>query len=277
MVKRLEATVNTLSNDVEELKKNNKHQNLKIDEMGKITKQQDKDKRKANIIIEGLTEVKTEHPRQQVAKLLQEIGVNVPMESMLTISRLGPVTSTNSRRPRHILVKFVSPFWKQEVFRNINKAKDSQKWSGVHVQDDLPQEIIEQRRDLRCLTALAKERGHRVALRGVSLVVDDQRFAFYDIGNLPDGSTLENAKLVQVEDGWVFQGHHAFPSSMYPCTIKYKGQDFHCAEHAYVHDMAEEANDQHAIKKLRDCKNGYEAKRIGKKRKKKLEMGQHQA
>ena len=57
--------------------------------MGKAGKQIDEDRRKANIIIEGLQESKSDHPRKQVGELLSEIGVNVPQESILTASRLG--------------------------------------------------------------------------------------------------------------------------------------------------------------------------------------------
>ena len=111
-VKTLETTVTNLSDEVENLKKNNTVNNQKIFELGKAGKQIDEDRRKANIIVEGLKESKTDHPRQQVKELLLEIGVDIPLESILTASRLGPVT--NSRRPRHILVKFVLPVWKQE-------------------------------------------------------------------------------------------------------------------------------------------------------------------
>ena len=99
----------------------------------------------------------------------------------MTASRLSPVNAA-SRCPRHILIRFTSPFWKQEVFRNISKAKDCPKWAGAHVQDDLPQEVIEQQRDVRCLAALAKERGHLASLRGGCLVIDDQPYGFYDTG-----------------------------------------------------------------------------------------------
>ena len=49
---------------------------------------------------------------------------------------------------------------------------------------------------------------------------------------------------------------------MYKCKIRYKDIDFRCVEQAYFHDMAEEARDQQAAKKLQECKNGYQAKRI---------------
>ena len=148
-VQTLEAIVTTLSDDMENLRKANEATTKKIEELGKAGKQQDEDKRKANLIIEGLKKDKNDQPRQQVKGLLAEIGVTIRMESILTASRLGPV-NVNSRRPRHVLVRFISPFWKQEVFRNISKAKDNANWAGVHMQDDLPQDVIEQRRLADC-------------------------------------------------------------------------------------------------------------------------------
>ena len=55
---------------------------------------------------------------------------------------------------------------------------------------------------------------------------------------------------------------------MLTCNIKHKGHDFNCVEQAYVYDMAEDAGDQRAMVQVRECKNGYEAKRIGNKIKK---------
>ena len=49
----------------------------------------------------------------------------------------------------------------------------------------------------------------------------------------------------------------------YPCTIKHDGHDFHCSEQIYYYDMATDAGDQRAVQAVRDCKNGYAAKRIG--------------
>ena len=218
--------------------------------------QVDEERRRPSKIIEGLIEDKDTHPKKQVTDLLAEIGVKVPADAMLTVSRLGPVSKTMSRRPRHMIVKFSTTHWKQEIFRNIHKAKESDMWGGIHIQDDLPHTVLEQRRDLICLAALAREKNHKVTLRGGTLVIDDVRYPFHDIENLPNGITMENVKLVKVEDGWAFQSHHAFPSSMYPCKITHNDIEFHCVEQAYFQDMAEEAGDQRAAAKLLACKNG---------------------
>ena len=208
------------------------------------------------------------HPKKQVTDLLNEIGVKLPAEAIVTASRLGSVTKGKSRRPRNILVKFNSTFWKQELFKNISKAKENEKWNGVHVQDDLPQEVLEQRRELRCLAALAREKGHRVTIKDGAIVIDDIWYIYSDIDNLPDGITMENAKMIQIEGGWAFQSHHAFPSPMDPCLIRHKDMDFHCVEQCYFYDIAEDAGDKRSMSKLRDCENGYEAKRIGDRIKK---------
>ena len=140
----LETTVNTLSDEVNNLRQQAIKQKMVTDRFENNEKRMEEDKRRPNIIIEGLAEDKNKHPRQQVSELLAGIGVNVTAESMLTVSRLGPVTKNTSRRPRHILVKFSSPYWKQEIFKNISKAKDIEIWERVHIQDDLPQEVLEE-------------------------------------------------------------------------------------------------------------------------------------
>ena len=261
-VTNLETTVTTLSDEVSELKKSekaNKKINIKLE---KAEKQMDEDRRKSNLIIDGLQENKNEHPAQQVINLMKKIDVTLKPENILTASRLGPLTAQKSRRPRNVILKLSAPCWKQEIFKNIHKAKDSEEWKGIHIQDDLPPEIIEQRRELRCLAALAREKGHRASTRGGALI-DEQRYTYKDMENLPEGISMENAKLVEVEDGWAFQGHHAFLSTMHECKITHKGHDFHCTEQVYFYDMADEAGDQRAMQNLRDCENGYSAKRIG--------------
>ena len=69
--------------------------------------------------------------------------------------------------------------------------------------------------------------------------MDNKRYSYSDIDNLPEGITMENAKIVAVDDGHAFQSHFAFPSSMYPCEIDHEGHKFHCAEQVFWYDIAE--------------------------------------
>ena len=76
---------------------------------------------------------------------------------------------------------------------------------------------------------------------------------------------MENAKIVAVDDGYAFQSHFAFPSSMYPCEIDHDRHKFHCPEQVYWYDLAGAARNKRVQAKLRDTKTGYEAKREGSK------------
>ena len=74
-------------------------------------------------------------------------------------------------------------------------------------------------------------------MRGGALIVDNKKYSYSEIANLPEGITMENAKLVSVDDGMAFQGHFAFPSNMYPCEIDHNGHKFHCSEQVYWYDI----------------------------------------
>ena len=59
------------------------------------------------------------------------------------------------------------------------------------------------------------------------------QYTYQDLDDLTDGITMENAKMVNVQDAIAFQSHYAFLSSMYPAPIKIRDTPTHCAEQAY--------------------------------------------
>ena len=75
-------------------------------------------------------------------------------------------------------------------------------------------------------------------LRGNILIIDGIRYTYKDIDQLSHGLTMENVKLVKVLDGYAFQSHYAFLSNMFPCIIKFEGEDYKSAEHLYTALMA---------------------------------------
>ena len=162
----LEGAVNELTEEIKTVQQDMKLHKTNMQKLQKNGKVREDEKRKTNIIIEGLKEDAKLHPRQQVGSLLKDIGVTIPQENIPTVTRLGPIGG-KGKKPRPILVKFSSNYYKQEVFKNIAKLQNQDKWRGTFIQDDLPQEEIAQRRDLRCLPALAREKGHTSSVGGV--------------------------------------------------------------------------------------------------------------
>ena len=157
----------------------------------------------------------------------------------MTAFRLVNVNKGHARqRPQPILVKMTQQGFKYEIYKHVKNLKDLDDGKKVYIKYDLLLEISQQRQELRCLAAAARDRGHKASVRGGAIIVDNKRFIYSEIGDLSEGITMENAKMVSVDDGIAFQSHFAFPSSMFPCEIDHDGHKFHCAEQVYWYDIA---------------------------------------
>ena len=135
-------------------------------------------------------------------------------------------------------MKLTQQGFKHEIYKQVKSLKNLDEGKKVFIKDDLPLAISQQRQELRCLAALARDRGFEAAVRGGAIIVDNKRHAYSEIDVLPEGLTMEQAKMVTVDDGIAFQSHHAFPSNMYPCEIDHDGHKFHCSEQVYWYDIA---------------------------------------
>ena len=105
-----------------------------INLLAKKNKQMEEEKKRQNIIIDGVKEELNQNPRQQVIELIMDIDTNIKADDTLTALRLGSGKMPTTK-PRPILVKFTSSNVKHELYRNIRKLKDTEKWSHVHVQE----------------------------------------------------------------------------------------------------------------------------------------------
>ena len=83
-----------------------------------------------------------------------------------------------------------------------------------------------------CLHAYARSIDVDCKLKDYSLIIDGLRYKYEDIDKLPHNLSLENAKIIEVQDGFVFQSRHAFLSSLYECKVTYRNRDFISPEHA---------------------------------------------
>ena len=110
-------------------------------------------------------------------------------------------------------------------------------------------------------------RRFEATVRGGAIIVDNKRYTYAKKDDFPDGINMENAKIVPVDDSFAFQSHFTFSSNMYPCEIDHESHKFNCSEQVYWYDIAVAAGNKLVQAKLRDTKNGYDAKREGEKMK----------
>ena len=141
--------------------------------------------------------------------------------------RLGQATDDNKagngsrKRARPIKVRLANMGQKQTIYRNIAKLKGKDKWKNTHINDDLPQDELRQRREFRALAAVCRGKGSTARVYGSSIEVDGQRVQYQDTDKLPVGLRVEDMTIIVVADGTCFQSHHAYLSNMYPAPIKY--------------------------------------------------------
>ena len=218
-VKTLEDTMTVVSDQLTEAENKLKEHDQHIQVLLKKNKIIEDERRRSNIIIEGLKEEQHTQPKQQILEMLSDIGADIEADDMTVVTRLGPGGRTKTSRPRPVLVKFTNTNKKHELYKHVKNLGQNDKWKMIRIQDDLPLEVQNERKEMRCLAALARENGHDATLKGNALIVDDRRYLYKELGDLPEGINMTNAKLVKVEDGWAFQGHYAFCSNMAPCKI----------------------------------------------------------
>ena len=154
----------------------------------------DDDQKRQNILVQGIPESPSKKTKTDVTELLDYLGIKVSSATVVNIHRVGPKPkSPNHIRP--VKVKFSSTLSKQELFKNIAKLKDSEKWKKIGISDDLSEDKLSKQRDLRALAALARAKGQSAQQRGDFLILNEQEFSYKDIDDLPFDLTLEEAKL----------------------------------------------------------------------------------
>ena len=184
-----------------------------LEKSTKVCTDREEEMKRQNIIIQGIQESAYKKTKADVTSLLSHLGVDVNNQTVTSIYRVGPKPK-NQAHSRPIKVKFASSLSKQEMFKNIKKLKDSEKWANIGISDDLTQDRLSKQRDLRALAGLARTKGLTAQQRGDTLIIDEQRYSYKDLDSLPEGISLEQAKLKPTKDGLAFQGPHVYLSNL---------------------------------------------------------------
>ena len=212
----IEEQLDLMSTQMKELNSENmllRKRVFQLEKVAKVCTEKKEELKRQNILIQGIVESPYKKTKSYVTDLLKFLGVNVNSSTVTSIYRVGPKRKKTGRS-RPIKVKFSSNLSKQEMFKNITKLKDSEDWKGIGINDDLSEEKLSKQHDLRALAALARSKGQTAQQRGDYLIINDQKFSYRDIDDLPLDLSLEDAKLRPTIDGVAFQGPHVFLSNL---------------------------------------------------------------
>ena len=261
----LTKSVNNYTDQVTLLETTVNEQKQQIKTHTEKVKDLEREKRAHNLILEGIPEAANENVRATVDNLLRDLGLDFGEDWCDSIYRKGTRGKQTTGRPRPILVSFPYIRLKHMILRNAYKLKELPHHKNTYLSDDISVEQQGKRRDLRCLHAYAKSMNIDSKLRPDAIVVDGTRYTHEDINKLPHEISLENAKIIEVEDGYAFQSEHAYLSSLYEVEITFNDKKHRSAEHAFHFTRADENNQPEMAVLILEAKTSRDAMNIGRR------------
>lgn len=220
--------------------------------------------RNHHILISGIAECSEELINLVAFRVLQTCYAELDINDIDYAYRIGfnPINRPEGKRKhRPVLVKLLKEDHRRLIFKNRKILKDTEEYSDVYLNDDLPQVVNERRADIRSVYQNAISKGQNASMAGSKITVNNVTYKYNELKNLPAGLCLSDTKLVQVKGGLAFCSHHAYLSNFYPCMFQINGQTFDSAERAYQYSRAMHLHAPEVAKNILTARNAKECKK----------------
>lgn len=148
------------------------------------------------------------------------------------------------------------------IYRNRNLLRQTEDFSSVYINEDLPQIIVQRRADIRSVYLNAKDKGHEAKMMGTKLTVDKISYRHKDLESLPNGLKLSDSKVVKVKGGLAFATGNAYLSNFYKCEVKFNGIVFDSAERAYQYERCDRLGAPELAQQILDARDAKACKGI---------------
>ena len=266
---------NVLKEEIREVKKENialrdtvKSLSNKVKDYDNKFEYMERQKKKANISIEGILEIENLPLEKLMDELLEDLNLKYKAKDVCNkIYRKGKFiapTAGNMPKPRPVIVQFYDESFKYEIYNNIKNMVGKDKWRNVYINDELTADQTNKMKNMRAISGYARSVGMETKIKGTSLIVDGKKFTLDDLDCVPEEITIEKAKNIEINGALIFQGHHSVLSNMSHSDIVYEGKKFESAETAFQFKKAEICNRHEEAKVIQKMVDPYMAKRINK-------------
>ena len=122
--------------ELQSVKRKCSHLEVKIERQEKRLDSMDEERRRLNLIIDGIPENDTKNIKTTIGELFRDLDLSLQLSDTITVYRM--VAKTTTGRPRSVMVRLNSPLQKAEIYRNVSKLAKNRTWKGVYLNDDLP-------------------------------------------------------------------------------------------------------------------------------------------
>lgn len=170
---------------------------------------------------------------------------------LLTQLRLG---KPNANHTRPILVAFHSA--KDNVFRNASKIKLTAKLPNLWINRDHPDLTRKQTANAWKCYNLMKLNKHKCTLSGTRITYNGKIYHYKDLNQLPQGSRLEDTKMVECNDGKgiCFQGD---------LPLYFRNKHFEHSEQAFQWIKVVSSNEPDKARQILSLEEPQAMKQIG--------------
>lgn len=221
--------------------------------------------RKHHLLLAGVCETKGESVSLAAYRVLQvcfpEIHIS-DIDYCYRIGTQGKQTGKDKSPVRPIIVKLVREEHRRLIYKNRQILRQSDTYSKVFINEDLPQVVSQRRANVRSVYLNAINKGHTAKMMGTNVVVDNVSYSFRDLEILPPGLRLSDAKMVRVKGGIAFASEYAFLSNFYSCSFTYDGVEYDSAERAYQCTRARRLQAPDLAQQIYGCRDAKECKKL---------------
>lgn len=96
------------------------------------------------------------------------------------------------------------------IYKNRKVLKDSESYSNLYINDDLPQVANDRRADIRSVYLNAINKGQNASMSSSKVTVNNITYKYSELNNLPEGLSLADSELMHVKGGLAFASHHVY-------------------------------------------------------------------
>lgn len=182
-------------------------QNLSV--KSRLISKLDLKSRRLNLIFDGIVENANEDICARVGCLLTRFIPNFDYNTIETAFRLGKSNAAD-RSPRRVLVSFTTATARDEVLSCASIiARAGPPGGKIYINEDIPEEVKRRRADIHKYVSYMSEKGHKIVLKGDSVILNDTLYKYEDLSAMPVGMGLVDSKTITKKGVVSFQSPHS--------------------------------------------------------------------
>lgn len=218
----MQHVVSGLQNENKAIKEEFRKKDLERDEI-------DKEVRKRNLVISGLTEELNENLYVRTVNILKPICNAFQQEDIDCVYRVGTPTTGKTRE---VIVELFSKYVKESILKGRRNLKEYESTKNVWINEDLPHRLRKTKGVMRDIVRRAGEVGIPCALSGDKITCNNITYDMHHLKALPVGLRPDDLKTRTVGMRIGFMSQESYLSNFYPCPVTVDGYTFPSAKHA---------------------------------------------